>query len=116
MPRNWSYRTVSTGDLRHRVTFQAAQKAPDGRGGWITTWVDVSTVWAAVQALRPFERIQAQQTQTGVTHQVITRFRNGLSASMRIAYDGRYLYIQGPPVDPDGKRRWLQMLCEEREE
>lgn len=116
MPNQWSFRQVSIGDLRHRVTFQQQQKVPDGRGGFVTTWVDMVTVWASVQALRPWERIQAQQTQTGVTHQVVIRYREGITASMRIVHDGRHLYLQGPPVDPDGRRRWLQMLCEEREE
>lgn len=116
MPSQWSYRQVSIGDLRHRVTVQRQQKVPDGRGGFVTSWVDVATVWAAVQALRPYERIQAQQTQTGMTHQVVIRYRTGVTADMRIVHDGRFLYLQGPPVDPDGRRRWLQLLCEEREE
>ena len=104
------------GDLRCRVTFQRQQKVPDGRGGWTTQWVDDVTVWAAVTGLRPYERIVAQQTQSAATHQVIIRYRKGITADMRLVHDGRYLYLQGPPIDPDGRRRWLQLLCEEREE
>lgn len=116
MANTWSFRQPSIGDLRCRVTIQRQERVSDGRGGWRTEWVDAGSCWAAISALRPYERILAQQTQAAATHQVVIRYRTDLTAAMRLVYNGRYLYLQGPPVDPDGRRRWLQILCEERAE
>lgn len=116
MANTWSFRQPSIGDLRCRVTIQRQERVSDGRGGWHTDWVPVGTCWAAIHALRPYERILAQQTQAAATHMVIIRYREGITASMRLLHNGRFLYLQGPPVDPDGRRRWLQLLCEEREQ
>lgn len=107
---------MNIGDLRHRVTLQQPKKTPTDRGGRQQEWVDVAPLWASVVGLKAFERVETQQVQSGATQKVTVRYRQGITASMRFAWNGRYLYLRGPAVDPDGRRTWLEALCEERQE
>lgn len=104
------------GHLRHRITLERPERASDGRGGWVETWSPAATVWAAVEAIRASERVVAQQTQGSVTYHVVIRYRSDVTADMRVVWNGRPLYLVGPPYDFDGRRRYLVLECEERKE
>ena len=89
-----------------------ATLTPDGGGGFILTWTDVATVWAAIEPLKGAERLHAQQLQSPVTHRVTMRYRAGVRPSMRLVFDARTLNIRAV-IDPQERNRTLELLCEE---
>lgn len=113
-------RLITISDLRYRGTFEKVIRESDGRGGWKQTSEPVMTRWMALQAMtKPIDhdKVKAQQQQSSMTYLVTIRYRGDISADMRIAVDGKMLYIIKQPYDPEkGRRRWLTMECEERRE
>ena len=85
---------MRTGRLRHRITIEKQQRAPDGQGGSNTTWETFVTVWADVQPLRGTERLQSQQVEAKTSHKITIRHCPGLCQSMRINFDGRLFNIR----------------------
>jgi SPP1 family predicted phage head-tail adaptor len=100
------------GDLDKRITLQYATRTPDGMGGFTAVWVDASTVWAAIWPVSASETIGAAQTGMTITHRVRMRYRDGLLASWRISWSGRYFNIVSI-IDPNMAHRWLDVLCKE---
>ena len=102
------------GRLRHRVTIQRFDRVDDGGGGTEEQWIDVATVWAAVEPIRGRERLEAMQLEQSVSHRVVIRYRPDVDGrNMRIVHRGRALHVQAV-VSPDERNRWLELLCEER--
>ena len=104
--------TINPGNLRHRVTFQSLTTADDGYGGTVETWGDTATVWASVEPLSGFERIQAMQVSPRLSHRVVMRYRADVDAGDRLSYDGRVFDITAV-IDEDERHRELTLLCEE---
>ena len=104
--------TERIGRLRHRVLLQAPAGAADGGGGTVAAWSDVATVWAAIAPLTGRERVQAEQVAARASHRVTIRWRAGVTAAMRLSMGARAFAIRAV-LDPDGRRRWLELACEE---
>jgi len=100
------------GRLRHRARLQAPTGNADGGGGTAAGWADVATVWAALAPLAARERLQAEQVAARATHRATIRWRAGVTAAMRLVVQGRVFAVRGV-ADPDGRRRRLEILCEE---
>lgn len=102
-------------DFNKRITIQNTTKVSDGMGSFTDTWYDLATVWAKMTTHRSDESIQAMR-QTGMAvHNWRIRYRNNVTAKMRIKYGNRYMAIIGPPIEVDegGGRRWLDITVEE---
>lgn len=87
--------SLEAGRLRHRVRIEQLENLLDSNGEAIQdentgevaqAWVEVATVWAAIEPLSAREFIQSQATQSQITARVIIRFRDGLNAAMRLAH------------------------------
>lgn len=87
--------SIEAGRLRHRVRIEQLENLLDSNGGVIQDeetgqvaqeWVEVATVWAAIEPLSAREFIQSQATQSQITARVIIRFREGLNAAMRLVH------------------------------
>lgn len=50
---------------------------------------------------------------TEVSHRIYVRFRNDITADMRIKYHGRIFTIEGPPLDIDERHELLEIQCRE---
>jgi SPP1 family predicted phage head-tail adaptor len=97
--------------LRHRATLQREALSPDGGGGHTSTWSDVATVWAEVAPRAGDEAFAAGRIEARTRLRLRLRFRDGVAAGMRIVLDGRILNVRA--VLDDGRRRWLELDCEE---
>jgi SPP1 family predicted phage head-tail adaptor len=106
---------MGIGDLKHRIALQYQTKVADGMGGFTVVWVDSATVWAAIWPVSAAETIQAAQTTMTITHRIRIRYRAGIKASWRIAWDSRYFNIVSI-VDPNMDHRWLDVMVKERYE
>lgn len=82
--------------MRQRITLQTPQESDDGAGGVTRSWSDVDTVWAEVLPLSGgrIERLFARQLQDEVSHRIIIRYRDDVTATMRVVYAGRAMNIR----------------------
>lgn len=103
---------MRAGDLRRRVLIQSRQATVDGFGQRSTTWTDVATVFAEIQPLSGRELQLAQAINAEVNHKVTIRYRPGISAAMRVVYQGRRFNIQAV-IDVDMRHRTLELSCSE---
>ncbi len=107
--------TERIGRLRERVTVQRAARDADAGGGAVVTWTPLAhapTVWARIEPLSGAEALQAMKLQARVTHRVTLRWRDDVTAAMRLVCGARTLNIRAV-TNPDERRRYLELLCEE---
>jgi SPP1 family predicted phage head-tail adaptor len=87
--------TLAAGRLRHRVLIEQYALNVDSNGDAIQDpntgqtfgqWVEVATVWAAIEPLSAKEFIASQATQSQITARIVIRQRSGLDASMRLVH------------------------------
>lgn len=102
--------------LRHRITLQRAELTPGDGGQFQTEWQDVATVWAEVTPLDnrvwTAETLQDGQLAARVTHAVLLRYRDGVTADMRVSFRGRHFNILSV-VNIGERNRVLRLLAEE---
>lgn len=103
------------GDLDKRITLQAPTLAPDSMGGFTTTYVDITTVWAKAWTVSSSDQQQGGQAGLIRVQKFCIRFRTVLKSAWRIRWDSvsgtRYFAITG--IDPDGKNEWIYLTCKE---
>ena len=86
----------------------------DGAGGFTETWMEVATVWAAVQPNGGSEAVESGRLAGRVSHTVSLRYREGVTPAMRFRMGTRVFHILAA-IDEDERRRWLRCFCEERD-
>ncbi len=103
------------GALRHRVTIEAENAAPDGAGGLTDPWAnptEVATVWAEITPLSGDERLRAMRLEDRVSHRIRMRYRADVTPAHRLRLGTRVFNMRA--VTNDGERdRWLTILAEE---
>ncbi len=105
---------VRAGVLRHRITIQEDTGTINKVGQKTATWTTLATEWAREEGLSGIERFAAQQVVAQLSYKVTIRFRSDINETHRILLaSGALLDIQSV-LDPDGRRRELQILCIER--
>ncbi len=107
---------VSAGELDRWVAIESppAEPGSDDHAEPADRWRVICETWAAVKPLSSREQLLARQVVSSATHKVRIRWRPGITATMRIAYRGRTLYLEGPPQEI-GRQQGLEMLCVEEE-
>lgn len=113
---------LDSGKLRHRLTIQKLQnvadssgEVQDSSGDLIQEWVNVATVWGAIEPLSGREFMAAQAEQSKVVARLTVRYRNDIDATMRIfhAYKDAYYNIEGVLSDKDSGLEYLTLLVSE---
>lgn len=103
---------MNAGKLRHRVTIQDPQSARDTFGAEIVNYVDVATVWAAVDPLQGREFFDAQADNAEVTTRIRIRYRSGIKPTMRVVW-GDHEYDIRSVIEIESRRRELHLMCRE---
>lgn len=117
--------SLEAGRLRHRVRIEKYDYLRDSNGeavqdpkdGTIAReWVEVDTVWAAIEPLSAREFIQSQATQSQVTARIVIRQRDDVDAACRLVHVrlGRPDVIYNPAgvlADPDSGLEYLTLPC-----
>ena len=106
---------MDAGRLRHRVDFEKRVDVQDPDTGDVTpTWLALArSVPAAIEPLSAREFIAGQAMQSEVTTRIVVRYRDGLSAAMRIKHGARIYNPQGFLADLDSGRDYLTIPCSE---
>lgn len=84
---------MRAGDLRRRISIQRRNTTQDTFGQAIPTWMDVVVCWAGIEPLAGRELVTAQAVNAEITHQVVIRYRTGITPAMRVLYGTRFFNI-----------------------
>jgi SPP1 family predicted phage head-tail adaptor len=88
---------------RTKVTLQQVTLTDDGIGGKVKSWTDYRSVWAIVQAVPDWRRLevfQAQKVQPRIQQKVTIRYigaiaDNAVAAAMRVIIGSRTMNVSG---------------------
>ena len=103
---------MESGKLDKRITLQANVPTKNSDGEYVDTYIDVATVWAAVEPLSGNRYFQAQQANSDVSGVVRIRYRADVKPTMRIQYIGRYFKIVSV-INPNEAKKELHILYKE---
>ena len=103
-------RTFTPGELDQRVTIQSPTNMPDGRGGVVSGWEDVATVWAHVRPKSGRERSNADRVEASANYLIVIRWR-AIDPSWRIVWNGIPFNIRFP-ADYGRRALYLELDAE----
>jgi SPP1 family predicted phage head-tail adaptor len=101
------------GALRRRLTLEAPVRTGEEGGTAVIEWNAVATLSAGVTPLSGREIVRADGIAARLTHRIVVRYSADLAPAMRFT-DGASVFEIHAVLDVDGRRRWLECLCEER--
>jgi SPP1 family predicted phage head-tail adaptor len=101
-----------TARMDKRVLLQGPSYSSDGQGGSQETWNDISQVWAQIQPLNGYEKMQAMMIQSPITHKVMMRYRSDVTTALRLLYQDRVFDIK-EVINVDEAKAFLQLRCVE---
>jgi SPP1 family predicted phage head-tail adaptor len=104
---------IQAGKLRHRVTVQRyALGSPQqtATGATDGAWADYITVWSSIEPVSGREPFLAQAHLSEITHKIRMRYHEGITAAMRISWNGRLFDIKAS-TNWEERNRELQLLC-----
>mgnify|MGYP000231653578 CR=1 FL=1 len=105
-------RQTTTARLDRQISVQQRTAGVDARGQAAETWTNVLTgVWACQEPLRAREYFAAGTMQVPTDVRYTIRYRTGITAGMRVVDAGTPYEIAGNPIDVDGQRRTLELMC-----
>jgi len=117
---------VPAGERRDRVSVQVRTEVPDGHDGFLETWAIRHHRWSArARALSGRDLERARQVDPRVTWEIVFGWWRAFRADLdggraRLLYhptsisdDDLTLEIVTPPVDVEGKRHDVLVLCRE---
>ena len=110
----------TVGKMRHRVKIQVLDEANrDDSRAVVPRWTDVATVWASVEPVAGKEMFANGQVQANVTHRVLIRHREGVTAKNRLIWltskpaNMVLNIVAAPPDVGTGNSIELMCVCEE---
>ncbi len=105
-------RKVALGALRTRITLCALVANTDDIGGVTQDFTPIANLWCNIEPFSGDDRFSFGKIEETVSHRILIRWRNDVSAPKRFYLGPRSFLIRGV-ADPDGRRRRLSVLVEE---
>jgi SPP1 family predicted phage head-tail adaptor len=101
---------MKSGLLRNRIIIQKQVSRKDELGQLVNEWGDICTVRAEIRDVsgKEYQGSQAEQTLTDC--KILIRYRNDITADMRVLCNGIYYDIKA--VLEDVKRTRLELMCQ----
>jgi len=103
---------MEAGMLNKRITLQYQTKVNNNMGGFVTSWVNAATIWAAIWPVSASEQVQSMQSTMTISHRIRIRYRSILRASWRIKFGLRYFNIVSI-INQNEKNELLDLMCKE---
>lgn len=104
---------MRAGKLRHPIVIQTIQETRNGYGEVIPTWVTFASVRASVEPLQGKEYFAANSQQTATTTRFRIRYLAGITASMRISFNGEVYDIESI-INPNERNREIHIMTVKR--
>jgi SPP1 family predicted phage head-tail adaptor len=107
---------LAAGRLRHRVRIDQLVAPVDsfgdplrGEQGEILdpVWTELATVWAAIEPLSAREFVQSAATQSQVVARIVIRYRDDITAAMRLVHGAKVYNPAGLLADKDSGIEYL---------
>ena len=92
---------TAVGARRRRFTLEVPHDTDDGFGGVIRAYVAGPQVWGSIEWVRGAERTRSGRPEQAAAYRVRFRYRDGVTAAMRLAAGPRRFAIRAA-ADPDG--------------
>lgn len=103
---------MEAGKLRDRIKILAQTKAKTQSGQEVETWAVFAQVWADVQQIGGREQLRAGRELAPSEYSIRIRYRDGITASMRIELkSGKRLSIDVP--QSDRHKGWITLTATE---
>lgn len=102
---------MAAGTLRHRLRLEQRVQAADGGVGLTTTYTPVARVWGQVEATRGALYAAGVQVVDAPTHRIVIRYR-AMTDFDHLADEARRWRVRDVR-DPDGTRKWVEIMAEE---
>lgn len=103
----------NAGDLRHVVLIKTATLVTDSVGSVTETEATYHTARAAIWPVSAKELVQNAALQGQITHKIRIRYKSGVTPGMRVLFGARYFDIIGPPINPEERNVYLDLMCRE---
>ena len=106
---------MRAGKLRDTVVFRRNNPVPDGAGGQEDKWDYLFEAYCELQMSRGRERVAAgtiSSSVSGILHIRYSSEAEGLSESDIAVIDGVVYNLRSPAIDPDRRRRRLELVVE----
>jgi SPP1 family predicted phage head-tail adaptor len=102
---------MNPGTLNNYISIQSSTGSTNENGFPVPAWKDFKKLWASKQGLigRSFYAAQAVQSESDITY--MTRYTKGIKAGMKVIDGDDTYYIKVDPVDKDGKKTTLYLIC-----
>lgn len=100
--------------LDKRVTISKQDLDNTDSYGAPSEWIEVATVWAAIEPLQGREYFAALQESADVNTRIRVRYKEGIDRTMKVKYrDSEFeiLYI----INPKYGKKEMQLMCKERQ-
>lgn len=103
---------MNPGELNHHIIIQIYTTITDDDGFKIKDWIKFKSLWANKQGLigRVFYAAATVQSENDVTYKI--RYTKGIKQGMRVVDGDDIYYIKIDPVDKDGNRKELYLICD----
>jgi SPP1 family predicted phage head-tail adaptor len=95
--------TLQSGSLNRLVTIQRKSGDKDGLGQSTPAWVDFALVWANVRMLSGKEYMAGQVEVSKAIASIRIRYREDITAEMRVIYRGAIYNIAAVLPDAQGR-------------
>lgn len=103
---------ITTADLTRQISIEQRADTINALGEQVPAWSALhSGVWAQKQPVRGREYFAAGQMQVPADVRFRIRYRTGITAAMRVVDGGVPFDIVGEPIDVDGARITLELMC-----
>lgn len=109
---------MRAGKIRHKVEIEFYEnQGRSDSGAVIYDWVGGNWEWASIEPLRGRLLFAAQQANSETTVRIRMRWRADVAEetgnTVRLRHQGRTYRVEGRPMDPDGRRRELEIMAQE---
>lgn len=106
--------STAIGRLRYKVDLESATNTRDSGGGLSQAFNAVASIFADIRPQSGDETFRQGKVQEKLTHNIIIRYRTGVTTSQRISYDSRIFQIRSV-INVDERDRFLMLKCVEGE-
>lgn len=100
------------GAYRQRLYVQQETPVADSAGGNAMSWTTINTVWASVEPISGWERLQAGKLTGSITHRIRMRYDSTLTPDMRFVLGSRVFNIRAI-LNAQERNHSFEVLAEE---
>ena len=94
--------------FKKRVIVHRPERASDGQGGFSETWTPTAAVSCSLEPVKGYERFQAMQLATPISHKLVMRFNPAVTTDTRLVLGTRVFAVK-EALDRHEDRRYLDV-------